>query len=56
MLSADGRMFDVIESSHIAVGHRGRNHLKVKASRKYANIITDKYFYLFGETARKKEA
>jgi len=34
-------IFDVIDLSHVAVGHGGRDRLKVEASRKYANITTD---------------
>lgn len=48
-------LFDVIESSHIAVGHGGRNHFKVKTSRKYAKIHSVNIFCLTVETARKKK-
>jgi len=34
-------IFDVIDLSRIAVGHGGRDRLKVGTSRKYANITTD---------------
>jgi len=33
-------IFDVINSSHIAVGHGGRDRLKIKISKKYADITT----------------
>ncbi|KAG8173716.1 hypothetical protein JTE90_023692 [Oedothorax gibbosus] len=32
---------DVIEAAHIAVGHRGRDRVKVETSRKYANITQE---------------
>jgi len=34
-------IFDVIDLSHIVVGHGGRDRLKVETSRKYVNITTD---------------
>lgn len=33
-------IFDVIEGAHIAIGHGGRDRLRVETGRKYANITT----------------
>lgn len=50
-------IFDVIDLSHIAVGHGGRDRLKVETSRKYANITTDmiNIFLSLCETCQKKK-
>jgi len=50
-------IFYVIDLSHIAVGHGGRDRLKVETSRKYANITTDmiNIFLSLYETCQKKE-
>ena len=50
-------IFYVIDLSHIAVGHGGRDRLKVGTSRNYANITTDmiNIFLSLCETCQKKK-
>jgi hypothetical protein len=32
-------IYDVIEAAHLAVGHGGRDRLKMETVRKYANLL-----------------
>jgi hypothetical protein len=34
-------IYDVIEAAHLAVGHGGRDRLKMETARKYTNITTE---------------
>jgi hypothetical protein len=48
---------DVIEAAHLAVGHRGRDRLKIETSRKYVNVTTEmiNIFVSMYETCQQKE-
>ncbi|XP_067139406.1 KRAB-A domain-containing protein 2-like isoform X1 [Centruroides vittatus] len=34
-------IFDIVEATHVAIGHGGRDRLKIETSRKYANITKE---------------
>ena len=50
-------IFDVIESSHISIGHGGRDRMKQEISKKYANITIDmiNIYLAMCETCQKKD-
>ncbi|KAJ8952766.1 hypothetical protein NQ318_008082 [Aromia moschata] len=39
-VSADD-IYNIIEAAHVAIGHGGRDRLKIETARKYANITID---------------
>ncbi|KAJ8946081.1 hypothetical protein NQ314_008981 [Rhamnusium bicolor] len=51
-------IFDIIEAAHVAIGHGGRDKLKTKTSRKYANITIDmiNIFISMCETYQRKKS
>lgn len=51
-------IFDVIEASHVAVGHGGRDRMKAETSRKYANVTTQmiNIFLSMCETCQRKKS
>lgn len=51
------KIYDVTESTHIAIGHGGRDRMKKETSRKYANITNKiiNIFLLMCETCQQKK-